>query len=156
MEEKFLETFNLTKDDIYRLIYSYTKNKIDIDDIFQNTYIKLYKHPKILEKDSLEIKKWLIKVAINECKTIWLSSWKKKIVPITELEENTYGTTINTDETLNEVFKLPSKYRIVIYLYYYEGYKIKEIAKILNMSETNIQTILQRGRIQLKDILKED
>lgn len=156
MEEKFLEIFNLTKDDIYRLIYSYTKNKIDIDDIFQNTYIKLYKHPKILEKDSLEIKKWLIKVAINECKTIWLSSWKKKIVPITELEENTYGTTINTDETLNEVFKLPGKYRIVIYLYYYEGYKIKEIAKILNMSETNIQTILQRGRIQLKDILKED
>ena len=155
MDKKFIRIFNLYKNDIYRLAYSYTKNISDSDDITQNTFIKLYNHIDILHNQDQDIKKWLIKVAINECKTFLLSSWKKKIIAFTEKEENTLSTTLPNNDLLEAILQLPKKYRTIIFLYYYEDYKIKEISEILNLSVTNIQTILSRARKKLKEILKE-
>ena len=154
MDDEFIRIFNLYKNDIYRLSYSYTKNISDSDDVVQNTFIKLYKNNELLEKSDKEIKKWLIRVAINECKNLILSSWKKKITALTDREEN-IGEKVDHNEILDAVFKLPKKYRIVLYLYYYEGYKVKEISSILKISESNIQVRLLRARKQLKEILKE-
>lgn len=154
MDNQFLRIFNLYKNDIYRLAYSITKNTYDTDDIVQTVFIKLYNN-KIINKDDKEIKRWLIKVTINECKTIFLSSWKRRIVSLTEKHENIKYEKDN-DNLLNEINKLSKKERIVIFLYYYEGYKVKEIANILGKSETNIQTILYRARKSLKDILEEE
>ena len=154
MDDEFIRIFNLYKNDIYRLSYSYTKNISDSDDVVQNTFIKLYKNNELLEKSDKEIKKWLIRVAINECKNLILSSWKKKITALTDREEN-IGEEVDHNEILDAVFKLPKKYRIVLYLYYYEGYKVKEISSILKISESNIQVRLLRARKQLKEILKE-
>jgi RNA polymerase sigma-70 factor (ECF subfamily) len=154
MDNQFLRIFNLYKNDIYRLAYSITKNTYDTDDIVQTVFIKLYNN-KIINKDDKEIKRWLIKVTINECKTIFLSSWKRRIVSLTEKHENIKYEKDN-DNLLNEINKLSKKERIVIFLYYYEGYKVKEIANLLGKSETNIQTILYRARKSLKDILEEE
>ena len=154
MDNQFLRIFNLYKNDIYRLAYSITKNTYDTDDIVQTVFIKLYNN-KIINKDDKEIKRWLIKVTINECKTIFLSSWKRRIVSLTEKHENIKYEKDN-DNLLNEINKLSKKERIVIFLYYYEGYKVIEIANLLGKSETNIQTILYRARKSLKDILEEE
>ena len=60
------------------------------------------------------------------------------------------------DSTLFEtVLGLPEKYRIVIHLFYYEDYSIREIAQILRIIESNVRTRLSRGRKLLKDVLKE-
>ena len=118
----------------------------------------VYIHNKFTKesvKSKKEIKRWLIKVTINECKTIFLSSWKRRIVSLTEKHENIKYEKDN-DNLLNEINKLSKKERIVIFLYYYEGYKVKEIANLLGKSETNIQTILYRARKSLKDILEEE
>jgi len=155
LDKQFIRIFNLYKNDIYRLAYSYTKNISDSDDITQSTFIKLYNHVDILNNQDLDIKKWLVKVAINECKTFLLSSWKKKIVAFTEKEENTLSTTLPDNNLLEAILQLPKKYRTIIFLYYYENYKIKEISEILNISVTNIQSILSRARKKLKEILKE-
>lgn len=155
MDKQFIIIFNLYKNDIYRLAYSYTKNISDSDDITQNTFIKLYNHIDILNKQDQDIKKWLVKVTINECKTFLLSSWKKKIIAFTEKEENTLSTTLPDNDLLEAILQLSKKYRTIIFLYYYEGYKIKEISEILNISVTNVQTILSRARKKLKEILKE-
>ncbi|MBR1386122.1 MAG: RNA polymerase sigma factor [Bacilli bacterium] len=155
MDKDFLRIFNMYKNDIYRLAYSYTKNFSDSDDIVQNVFIKLYKKEKILEKSDIEIKKWLIKVTINECKTIFLSSWKKKICSLTEKEENIMKSQSKEYFLLDEINKLSKNERLVIFLYYYENYKIKEISTIMKKSETNIQTILYRARNKLKYIIKE-
>jgi len=155
LDNQFIRIFNLYKNDIYRLAYSYTKNISDSDDITQNTFIKLYNHIDILNNQDQDIKKWLIKVTINECKTFLLSSWKKKIIAFTEKEENTLSTTLPDNYLLEAILQLPKKYRTIIFLYYYENYKIKEISEILNISVTNIQTILSRARKKLKEILKE-
>ena len=156
LEQKFIRIFNLFKNDVYRLSYSYTKNISDSDDITQNVFVKLYKHNEILKLDNISIKKWLFKVTINECKTLLLSSWKKKIIPFTEKEENTLYTKINDNNVLEKVMQLPKKYRLVIFLYYYENYSIKEISEILNLTVTNVQTIASRARNKLKEIIVED
>lgn len=155
MDKKFIRIFNLYKNDIYRLAYSYTKNISDSDDITQNTFIKLYNHNSILNNSDQDIKKWLVKVTINECKTLLLSVWKKKIISFTEKEENVLSEEIPNNDVLEAILQLPKKYRIIVFLYYYENYKIKEISEILNISITNIQTILSRARSKLKEILKE-
>lgn len=59
-------------------------------------------------------------------------------------------------DLFKEVMKLPDKYRIVIHLFYYEVYSVREIAKILKLSESNVKVRLSRGRALLKDSLKED
>ena len=156
MEKQFIRIFNLFKNDIYRLAYSYTKNISDSDDITQNVFVKLYKHKEVLELDDISIKKWIFKVTINECKTLLLSSWKKKIIPFTEKEENTLYAKINDNSILDQVMQLPKKYRLVIFLYYYENYNTKEISEILNITITNVQTMLSRARNKLKNIIEED
>ena len=153
MEERFLELFNLYKNDIYRFIYSYTKNLYDADDILQSVFIKLYKHQNLFNKLNDEIKKWLIIVSINECKNLFLSFWRKNVS--FDYNDNISYSNQN-DNIMPFIFKLPTKYRTIIFLYYYEGYKIDEIAHILNLSSTNVQTILYRAREKLKEMLKED
>lgn len=156
LDSCFIRIFNLYKNDILRIAYSYTKNISEAEDITQNVFIKLYNHTEILCYLDQNIKKWLVKVTINECKTYLLSAWKRKIFYLTEKEENISLSPANSnDNLLKEILKLPKKYRTVIFLYYYEDYKIKEIAELLNMSITNIQTILSRARKKLKKIIKE-
>ncbi len=156
MNQKFIDIFTLYKNDIYRLIYSYTKDFNITDDIIQTTFIKLYKHEEVLKKSKEEIKKWLIVVAINSSKTYLLSYWKNKISYLTEKEENTLTREESSNQLLDTILELPKKYRIPLFLYYYEDYKIKEIAQILKLSETCIQTRLARARNLLKEKLKEE
>ena len=155
MDEEYTRIFNLFKNDVYRLAFSYTKNYLESDDIVQSVFIKLYKNFDRFE-DDICIKKWLTRVTINECKTLFLSAWKRKMFPITEKEEN---IAIDKEKQkdiglIDSLFQLPKKYRIVLFLFYYEDYKIKEIAEILNIKESTIKTRLSRGRTLLKDVLK--
>lgn len=154
MNDKFIKLYDDYKNDIYRLAISYTKNKHDSEDIVQNVFIKYYKNIDKVEEEY--IKQWLIKVTINECKNVLLSSWKKRILPFTEKEENMVIDNIEDDSLLTEIFKLPKKNRIIIHLHYYEGYDVKEIARLLKMTESNVKVSLYRSRKLLKDILMEE
>ena len=67
--------------------------------------------------------------------------------------------TFETPESENlfeTVMNLPDKYRIVIHLFYYEDYTIREIAEILQISESNVKVRLSRGRTLLKETLQEE
>ena len=151
MTDKLLEVYNKYKNDIYRLAISYTKNIKDSEDIMQNVFFKYYR--KMSKIEDLLIKRWLIKVTINECKTSLMSPWKNKIQT---LEEN-IGDKDNIDISFIEAFsKLSKKDSLIIHLYYYEGYKIAEISKLIKMSESNIKVRLYRSRQILKDFLKEE
>lgn len=155
MDREYIEIFRLFKNDVFRLAFSYTKNIADAEDVTQDVFIKLY-HKLYIFNDKEHLKKWLMRVTINQCKTLFLSSWKRKVLPMTDKEENICSTTSkNNDEILDVILKLPKKYRLVIHFYYYEDYKISEIAEILNIKETTIQTQLSRARNMLKEMLKE-
>ncbi len=154
MDEEFIYLFNLFKNDIYRLAYSYTNNISYSDDITQSVFIKLYRKMDKFDSD-ISVKKWLIKVTINECKSLFLSSWYKRITSITD-KENNISIDLKDNDILSCIMELPKKYKLVIYLYYYENYKIKEIAEVLKMNENTVKTNLSRARDMLRNILKEE
>ncbi len=81
LDENFKNIYFLYKNDVYRLAYSYTRNKIDAEDITQKTFIKLYKNFDKLDMDT--IKNWILKVTSNECKNFLLTPWKSRVISLT-------------------------------------------------------------------------
>lgn len=141
-------------DTVYRVALSGCKNPQDAEDIVQCTFLKLLeRNPEF--KDEEHIRKWLIRVTINEANSLWRSSWRKKVISLEETQTEPEFSEPEYHELFHAVQKLSSKYRKVIYLYYYEGYSIKEIAELLHISETAIQTRLMRAREKLRQQLKE-
>ena len=132
---------------IYRLALSMLKNRDDSEDVYQEVIIKFCKHYEELNDEEYE-KAWLIRVTINQCKSLLRLSWFKNR---DELDENIPHLDKVKDDVYYAVSELPLKYRTVIYLFYYEGYKISEIAKILNEKESTIKSQLSRARAMLKN-----
>ena len=137
---------------VYRLAYFYTNSKYDADDIYQEVFLKYLQNKKQFENEEHK-KAWLIKVTINSCKKLWLSSWKKKTVP---LDEEIRIEDKEVIDLYNDIKKLPRKYRLVIHLFYYEQYSIREISQVLHQKESTIRTWLTRARKLLRDKIKEE
>lgn len=157
INKKFLELYNLYSNDVLRLAFSFTKNIYESEDITQLVFIKLFKELK--KRNNKEYsKKWLLKVTANECKNNFKIAWKRKVVLRDEVLQNQVDLreTLKNDELSDALLKLSAKYRNVIYLHYYEGYKIDEISEILNLKSSNVKTLLSRGREKMKKILEEN
>lgn len=142
------------KDNIFAIGFNYFKNSIDADDIVQETFLKLARSGKDFE-DAAHLRNWLIRVAVNECKRVSLSSWVKKKVSLEEYAGQMDFGTQEENRVFESVMALPKKYRQAIHLYYYEGYSTAEIAEILGVSQTAVTTRLLRGREKLKHDLQE-
>jgi RNA polymerase sigma-70 factor (ECF subfamily) len=142
------------QDTVYRIAFTYCRSTTEAEDIAQEVFIKyLTKAPHLTGEEHL--KAWLIRVTINSAKSYLRSSWFKKTVPLSEQECHVAEDSTNCD-VYSAIMALPKKYRTVVILYYFEDYTVREIAKILNRTETAIQTQLQRARGKLKEELKED
>ena len=152
---EFDNIYEQYKNMVYRLAISYLKNPIDAEDIVQNVFLKLHKNLSKFDSEEY-LKNWLIKVTINECKTNLLSFYKRKVRLFINDEEESIKDNTKNKEVMNSIFLLPKQDRLIIHLYYYENYKVKEIAKILNMKENAVKQRLFRDREKLKDILKEE
>ncbi len=142
-------------DSVYRVAFSYTYLKADAEDVLQNVFLKLFQTKNHFNSEE-HLKQWLIRVTVNECHNLHRSSWKKNI-SFEEIEKSVQASLPDDNIDLhNALLKLPGDYRIIIHMYYYEGYKTKEIAKILHLKEATVRTKLARGRERLKELLKED
>lgn len=149
MIEYLVDTYSAS---IIRLAYSYTSNMQDAEDVVQEVFTKLIqKRPDF--KDENHIKAWLIRVTINTSINLVKSIKKKGNVP---LEENIPYYEKEKDTLVEQLKYIPDKYNAVLYLYYYEGYEVKEIATILNKRTSTIYTLLDRGRDILKRHLEKE
>lgn len=142
-------------DIVYRIALSYTQKTQDAEDVLQNTFLKLLTKPAVFQ-DEEHIRRWLIRVAINECNNLWSSFWRKNVDMLENIEaEPTFQVEEHYD-LYQALSKLPPKCRIVVHLFYYERYSSKEIAQLLHMREATVRTRLVRARKLLKQQLKED
>ena len=147
MDKEFERIYELNNLSVLRLAYSYVYDQYDAEDIVQKTFYKLYKNSKIMKLEDEEIKKWLYRVCINESKDLLKSSYKKRK---TKLVLETIKEESKDNNVIYLLQAIPDKYRITIYLHYYEGYKINEIAKILKKSEPSIKKYLAEGKELLR------
>ncbi len=141
-------------DMIFRLAYSYLKNRTDAEDVMQETLLKLYLERKEFAAPEHQ-RYWVVRVAVNECRRLLRSPWRRRTGPLEELPEQAAFDTPAQSELFQEVMALPAKYRAAIYLHYYEGYSAKEIGEIMSAKTSTVQTWLMRARGQLRTHLKE-
>ncbi len=141
-------------DCIYRVALNGCRNYADAEDVVQNTFLKLWQKENDFEDDE-HVRKWLIRVALNECNSLWRSFWKRRTTFLEELPGEPIFSTPEKSNLFYAVRELPAKYRQVVHLFYFEGYSVREIAEILKLSETAVQTRLLRARQKLKEKLKE-
>lgn len=152
-EEEFTNVYKKYVDKIYILCFSFMKNKADAEDCVQETFIKFLKNNDLFDSDE-HLKAWLIVTASNTCKTELKRKSSKETVDIDDLQLPDNLKKNDNSGIIDSVMKLPPKYKTVIYMFYYEGYKINEISKILKKKESTIKSLLKRGREILKSNLK--
>lgn len=147
------EAVNKYADMVYRLAIINTNGSPDIDDIFQNVFLKLFQHQDSIKSEE-HMKAWLIRVTINECRSFMTSSWHKKKVSLESMPETAAPIAEDFSDVTKAVLDLPEKYRDIIHLFYYEELSIKEIAGTLGLTEGAVKTRLRRGREFLREKLK--
>lgn len=154
-DEDYIETVKRNNQRIYLIALSFTKSQADAEDILQNVFLKLWKHPKEFE-DELHIDKWLTAVCINESKNYIKSPFRtKRSSYIDESIQEDFKSIKNLD-LFNTVMSLPKKERTVIHLFYYEDMSVKEIAQVLKIKESSVKTRLCRARKNIKNILGDE
>lgn len=142
-EARFQKVYDSYMQDVYRLCFSYMKNKMDTEDAVQETFCRFYQAmERVKEKE--HVKGWLLVTAGNVCKNILKHWWRKNEAAGKEETKGCYDE--YEIEMLELVLNLPMKYKTVVYLYYYEGCNSVQIAKLLKKPESTIRTYLQKSK----------
>ena len=167
-------------DMLFKLSFLRLQNAQDAEDVVQEVFYQYLKNPPAFQSPEHE-KAWFLKVALNGCRKVWRSAWKRHQAPwpaeagdaggqadalgrketadrqagIQEPEESLLRREQNR-RLLQAVLALPEKYRDVIHLFYYEELSVKEIARVMGRRESTVTSQLTRGRQLLRKSLKEE
>lgn len=132
---------------VRRICFLYLRDKEDVEDIFQEVFLKYFLNVGQL-KDEEHQKAWLCRVTFNTCKNLTRSFWRKKVVSIEKIDIPYEHP--EEGELLKEVVKLPSDYKEVIYLHYFEGWTIPEIAEMMQKNTNTVYSQLRYAKERLK------
>lgn len=152
-EEVFAQAVEAYGDTLFRVAYSYLKNPSDAQDVMQETLLKFYLEQKPFDSEEHQ-RRWLIRVAVNESKKLLRSAWRRRSVPMEE-ETAVAFDTLAQRELFEQVMALPPRYRLSVYLYYYESFSVREIAQVMGANPSTVQTWLMRARGLLREALQE-
>lgn len=148
---KFTEVYYRHVDTVYRVCYSFMKNKSETEDMVQETFLRLLASGKRFENERHE-KAWLIVTASNLCKDS-LKRWWRRNESIDDHPEVGEMEAPAHNHVLEAILDLPKNYKTVVYMYYYEGYSTEEIAASLRCSNATVRSRLVRSRKMLKAVL---
>ena len=153
-EEEFVQAVERYGDTIYRVAYSCLKNRADAKDGRKDTLLKLYRERRSFESEEHR-RRWLIRVAVNQAKSLLRSSWFRRTIPLDEQLDQPVFDRPEESELFEQVMALPKNYRLALYLYYYEGYQVREVAELMRANLSTVQTWLMRARGLLQQSYKE-
>lgn len=140
---------------ILRIAVQNTNDYYAAEDITQEVLIKFMNCDKEFDSENY-VKAWLIKVTLNMCRNYTNSSWRQRTVPIQEKDITTFFKLPEDKYIFESIMRLSPKYKNVLYLYYYEGYTVPEIADLLEKKENTVSTWLRRARIELEKRIEEE
>lgn len=147
---------------VFKAAFHVCRNPQDAEDVAQDTFLAYYSSSDQFESED-HIRAWLLKVAVNKAKNLKTSFWQRNRVSLPDLTawlESHAPARMKTldpdsEEVLAAVMGLPDKCRIIVHLFYYEDYSVKEIAEVLEIKENTVKSQLHRGRTLLRSMLKE-
>lgn len=137
---------------LLKYAYTFCRNQEDAEDVVQDVFLKYLSKGQSFESEEHR-KAWLLRTTINTAKNYKNTFWNRNRTSLGE--EYIFENSIE-EEIWDVVNKLPDKYRIIVDLYYRDGYSIKEIAFILGKKTATVGTQLNRARQKLREMLKEE
>ena len=140
-------------DMVWRLALARTANVHDAQDVFQEVFLRYFRHEDRLQSDEHR-KAWLIRCTVNRARSLLASPWRRRTVPLDTAAQ--IGVADEYREVYSAVLALPAKYRAPIHLYYFEGLTTAEIARYLGVAQGTVRSQLSRGRALLREALKEE
>lgn len=156
-------------DMVRRICFLNLSNKTDVDDVFQEVFLQYCRNIKGFENEQHE-KAWICKVTFNKCKDIHKSFWVKNVAKLEEDDlnlvywQNNSSSSENPEalfdneesELLKAVMSLPDEYKKVVYMHYYEGWTIPQVAKSIGKNLNTVYTILRRAKAKIKITIEEE
>ncbi len=149
MELDISQVYNINKNSVYRLALTYLHSQAEAEDVCHDVFIKMIEHKASISPG--KERPWLLTVTANECKNR-LKFWKRH--ENGELSDSIPAKETQASDIFETVMSLSVKERTVIYLYYYEGYDTKEIARILKITASAVRSRMERARKHLKTKLE--
>lgn len=140
---------------VRRICFVHLKNRADAEDIFQTVFLKYVLSSAVFENEEHE-KAWFIRVTVNACKDLLKSFFRSRTVPLDELADLPADSGPDIRPVLDAVLSLPEKYRVAVYLHYYEGYSAPEISGMLGKNVNTVYSLLTRAKKLLKERLGGD
>ena len=154
-DEAFARAARTYGDTIYRVAYHALDNPQDAEDVMQTVLLRLYECKKNFESEE-HVKHWILRVAVNESRRLLRSFWRRTSVPMEEWQETAVLEDPAKAEVLEAVMALEPKYRLAVYLYYYEGLSVAETAAAMRANVSTVQTWLLRARARLRKELSQE
>lgn len=137
---------------VYRLALCYTRQVSDAEDVFQEVFLRYMQRLRPFA-DEEHRKAWLIRVTINQCRSLHRRIVRHPAVSLEALGAVAFASP--EESAVDEAMAaLPTKYRAVIHLHYYEGYSTEEASHLLGQRPSTTRTQLTRARRMLGDKLK--
>ena len=156
LETAFSELYERHIDTVYRVCYAMMGNRPDAEDAVQSVFVKLMRSRPSFRSVEHE-KAWLITAARNHCRDEHRRWWRKKVVKLDAgMPDGRQGVHAPREDMTDCLLRLPPRHRLLLYLHYYEGYKLHEIADMLGMNLNTVKTRLRDARRRLKLELEED
>lgn len=135
---------------VYRVAFTYMKNSYDAEDAVQETFARLIRSGERFRSREKE-KAWLIVTVSNVCKDMLRRHYRSDRA--LEDYQHLAAAPHEIDETMEAILRLPEKYKTVVYLFYYEGYTAREIARMLGEKPNTVSSRISRARSLLKTML---
>ena len=139
---------------LYKICFLILKNEHDTKDVLQETFLAYYRSaPDFAGEEHLRA--WLLRTAINKAKNMTRTFWRRNRESLDDYADSLAAAPAEDGALLQAVLALPKRCRMIMHLFYYEGYSVQEIATLLGIRENTVKSQLHRGRTLLKQQLQE-
>lgn len=154
----FIEMLNDNKSAFLRTSYSFLLNWEEAEDAVSNAVLKAYQHLPQLRGIG-KMRSWFYGILVNECKDVLRKQKQLQYVDFDIVETTVADTDEDRREDMSElyqfIYQLEPEFREVIILFYFEGFRGKEIAKMLGIPEGTVKSRLSRAKRKLKSFLED-
>lgn len=154
-QKEILALYDKYYEMIWRICLVRFGNSHDAYDAVQETFVRLMNYNKPFQNEEHE-KAWLIRTAVNYCKDVMKSSHRKNEICLDEGKPLETGMVPEEySEVYETMMELPEEYRVILYLYYYEWYSLKEIAEMLGINASTLRSRFARAKEVMKEYLED-
>ena len=121
----------------------------------QTALLRLLEYKSDFESDE-HVRRWLIRVTVNEARKVLRTPWRKRVLPLEEARDAPVFDVPEQRELFSAVMALPRSYRMAVYLFYYENLSTEEIAAAMSAKPVTVRSWLMRARRKLRQQLTEE